>query len=137
KLIDGSGRVITNAIVVVQKDRIRSVSNSDSIPTNAPIIDMSNYTAVPGLIDAHTHMTYSWNHVLGTNPLTELFKRLPQENVFLGQGNARRSLECGVTSVRDLMAENYSDIAMRNLINQGAMVGPRMFVAGPAIGIAY
>src|SRR5215831_9648446 len=57
KLVDGSGKVLTNAIVVVEEDRIKSVGTSESaIPANAEVIDMSRYTAIPGLIDVHTHL---------------------------------------------------------------------------------
>jgi imidazolonepropionase-like amidohydrolase len=134
KLIDGTGKVLTNATVVVKGDRIESVTSGGSnIPSGAQVIDMSAYTGMPGIIDAHTHMTY-WRDKNSTrNPNEEIGKLLPQELVFLAQENARKSIEIGVTTVRDLAAGNYSDMAMRNLINRGSMVGPRMFVAGPAM----
>ncbi|HEV2386244.1 MAG TPA: amidohydrolase family protein [Candidatus Acidoferrales bacterium] len=131
---DGSGRVLNHALVTVSGDRIRSVSTGTAqIPAGATVIDLSNYTGIPGLIDAHTHMTYYWSGKPGTTPFTESRARLPQETVFYAQANARQCLEIGVTTVRDLAAQNYSDLALRNLINAGAIEGPRMFVAGPGL----
>jgi imidazolonepropionase-like amidohydrolase len=134
KLIDGTGKVLTNPIVVVKGNRIQSVLRGDSqTPTGAQVVDLSAFTGMPGMIDAHTHLTYWWDKNPRKNPNAEVASMLPQELVFLAQENARKCIEIGVTTVRDLAAGNYSDIAMRNLINRGAMVGPRMFVAGPAM----
>jgi imidazolonepropionase-like amidohydrolase len=134
KLIDGTGKVLTNALVIVRGDRIESVgSGASQIPEGAQVIDMSAYTGMPGIIDAHTHMTYWRDKKVQTDPNEAIGKLLPQELVFLAQENARNSVEIGLTTVRDMAASNYSDLAMRNLINRGAMVGPRMFVAGPAM----
>jgi imidazolonepropionase-like amidohydrolase len=134
KLIDGTGKVLTNPIVIVKGDRIQSILSGDSqTPNGAQVIDLSAFTGMPGMIDAHTHMTYWWDKNPRKNPNAEVATMLPQELVFLAQENARKCIEIGVTTVRDLAAGNYSDMAMRNLINRGAMVGPRMFVAGPAM----
>jgi imidazolonepropionase-like amidohydrolase len=134
KLIDGTGKVWNNAVVIVRGDRIDTVGEGGaSIPSNAQVIDMSSYTGMPGMIDIHTHMTYWWSGNPRTTPNAETARLLPQELTFLAGENARKTLEIGVTTVRDMAAKNYNDIAMRNLINRGAMVGPRMFVAGPAM----
>jgi len=131
KLVDGTGKVISNAVVIVEGDRIKSVGQSVSaIPKGAEIIDLSRYTGIPGLIDVHTHMTYYWDEKPGTRPWTQLSGRMASVSMFLAQENARRTLETGVTTVRNLHAAEYTDIAMRDLINMGAMVGPRMFVSG-------
>src|SRR5580658_1892647 len=117
-------KVLTNAVIVVEKDRIKSVGTSD-----ANAIDMSRYTAVPGLIDVHTHLTY----VLDANRITQAGRGAAA--VYLSQDNAKKSLESGVTTVRNLGASDYADIAMRDLINAGLMVGPRMFVSGYGLPI--
>jgi imidazolonepropionase-like amidohydrolase len=134
KLIDGTGKVLTNPIVIVKGNRIQSILSGDSqTPNGAQVINLSAFTGMPGMVDAHTHLTYWRDKNSRKNPNVEIASMLPQELVFLAQENARKCIEIGVTTVRDLAAGNYSDIAMRNLINRGAMVGPRMFVAGPAM----
>jgi imidazolonepropionase-like amidohydrolase len=134
QLWDGS-RVLTDAIVVVDGDRItRVMSEADPLPPGGEVIDLRRYTALPGLIDLHTHMTYYWDRQAGTRPLGQ--RRRPAVTVFLAQDNARRTLETGVTTVRDLGASGETDFAMRDLIALGAMPGPRMIVAGQGISAA-
>ena len=107
-----------NACVSIRGDKIESVG---ACPVGA--IDLSRYTAIPGMIDVHTHLTY-----VHQNPVSEAGRSAAV--VYLAAANAKKTLEAGVTAVRDLGAQNYSDIAMRDLINKGFMTGPRMFVAG-------
>lgn len=134
RLWDGA-RVITDAVVIVEGERIREVgSGADAVPKDASVVDLRRYMALPGLIDAHTHMTYFWDRRPGTRPLAQ--RRRPAVTVFLAQQNARRTLEAGVTTVRDLGASNETDFAMRDLIHMGAMIGPRMFVSGQGISAA-
>jgi imidazolonepropionase-like amidohydrolase len=131
KLVTGAGQIIKNARVVVQDDKITSVSQGDSaMPKGAQVIDLGKLTGIPGLIDVHTHMTYYWDGKPGSDPWRQGGQRMPAVTVFLAQENARKTLETGVTTVRDLGASEYMDIAMRDLINRGAMLGPRMFVSG-------
>ena len=132
RLIDGRGGVISGAVVIVEGDRIRALGPAarTPVPRDAAVIDLTRFTAIPGLIDVHTHMTYYWDRAPGTNPWAQLGARRTSETVFLAQENARRTLEAGVTTVRDLGSWDYMDIAMRDLIARGAMVGPRMFVCG-------
>ena len=131
RLIDGTGRVLTDAIVVVQGDRITSIgTGAAAVPNGAEVIDLRPLSGIPGLIDVHTHMTYYWDQRPGTQPWSQQGRRRSAETVFLAQENAKKTLEAGVTTVRDLGASEYGDIVMRDLINRGAMVGPRMFVAG-------
>jgi imidazolonepropionase-like amidohydrolase len=131
RLVDGSGQVRQDAVVVVAGERITSVGTGNgAVPSGATVIDLRRYTGLPGLIDVHTHMTYYWDQTLGTRPWAQQGTVSDAVTVFLAQENARKTLETGVTTVRDLGSSDYNDIAMRDLINRGAMVGPRMFVAG-------
>jgi imidazolonepropionase-like amidohydrolase len=133
KLVDGTGRVLTNAVVIVQDDRVQSVATGNPpVPPGAEVIDLSRFTGIPGLIDAHTHVTYYWDGV--TPPRTEP-PRHPAVMAIFGQENAYKALEAGVTTIRDLNAAQGVDLAMRDLVNMGKMVGPRMFVSGTAIRI--
>lgn len=131
KLWDAKGKLWTNAIVIVEGDRIRTVANDASaIPPGAETIDLSKYTGLPGLIDVHTHMTIYTDETPGEPMLKQLTNNPPAVEVFLARKGALRTLEAGVTTVRDLGADQYMDIAMRDLINRGEMIGPRMFVCG-------
>src|SRR6185503_19065909 len=132
KLWDGT-KTITDAVVVVDGDRITSVGTGNSaVPKDAQLIDLRRYTNIPRLIDLHTHITYYWDRKPGTRPRGGP-PRLPAVTVYLAQDNARRTLETGVTTIRDLNAGNDMDLAMRELTASGAMVGPRMFVSGPGL----
>lgn len=137
KIIDGNGKVINNGVVIISADRIVKVGTEKDIviPPNAEEINLKAYTAIPGLIDAHTHMTFYWDKTPGSNPWGQLGTLGPAVTVFLAQENARKTLEAGVTTVRDLGSFDNMDLAMRDLINRGAMIGPRMFVAGNGLHI--
>src|SRR5712692_9006505 len=113
-----------DACISTEGDGIKSVGACQ--PTAK---DLSRYTAIPGLIDAHTHLTYILD-----NPVSQSAR--PAATVFLSQENARRTLETGVTTVRNLGAADYTDIAMRDLIDRGLMTGPRMFVSGYGLTIS-
>ena len=130
KLWDGKGRVWTNAIVVVEGERVREVTtDTNKIPAGAQVVDLSKYYGLPGLIDVHTHMTQYTDETPGV-PMLKQLSNPPAIEVFLARKGAMRTLEAGVTTVRDLGADQYMDIAMRDLINRGEMIGPRMFVCG-------
>jgi imidazolonepropionase-like amidohydrolase len=132
-LWDGT-RMIRDAFVVIDGNRIIDVgSGRAEAPKGAKMLDLRRYVGLPGLIDLHTHMTYYWDRAPGTRPLGQ--RRRPAETVFLAQENARRTLETGVTTVRDLGAQNETDLAMRDLIARGAMLGPRMFVSGQGLSV--
>src|SRR5579862_7063435 len=131
RLVDAHGQARQDVVVVVEGERITKVGSGDgAVPSGATVIDLRRYTGLPGLIDAHTHMTFYWDRTPGTRPWSQLGTLGDAVTVFLAQENARKTLETGVTTVRDLGSSDYNDIAMRDLINRGAMIGPRMFVAG-------
>jgi imidazolonepropionase-like amidohydrolase len=131
KLWDAKGKVWTNAVVIVQDGKVRSVAtDASAIPSGAETIDLSRYSGLPGLIDVHTHLTYYTDETPGEPMRNQLNNRPAAVEVFLARKGALRTLEAGVTTVRDLGADQYMDIAMRDLINRGEMIGPRMFVCG-------
>src|SRR5690348_543293 len=131
KLWDAKGKLWTNVVVIVEGDRIKTVTtDASAIPAGAEVMDLSKYTGLPGLIDVHTHMTLYTDETPGQPMLKQLTANPPAAEVFLARKGALRTLEAGVTTVRDLGADQYMDIAMRDLINHGEMVGPRMFVCG-------
>ena len=138
KIVDGKGKVWSDATIIVRGERILDVTTDASkIPAGAETIDLRRYTAIPGLIDVHTHITYYWDQSSKVPPFDQVSgPRLPAVSVFLAQENARRTLEAGVTTVRDLSANDWDDIAMRDLTNRGSMIGPRMFVAGYGLAVA-
>jgi imidazolonepropionase-like amidohydrolase len=130
-VIDPSGKAIANAVILIDGDRITSISTA-APPTGAEVIDLRRFTLIPGLIDLHTHMTYFWDPASGTRPLNQP-RRPAGVTTVLAADNARRTLETGVTTARDLGAAGDVDYAMRDLINAGRMIGPRMFVAGQGL----
>ena len=135
QLWDGT-RLVANAVVKTDGAKIVSVvSGKVDLPPGAEVIDLSRYTAIPGLIDLHVHMTFYWDPASGSLPLPQP-KRDPAVTVALSEANARRTLETGVTTVRNLGASAGTDYAMRDQINAGKMVGPRMFVSGAGIAAA-
>jgi imidazolonepropionase-like amidohydrolase len=131
KLWDAKGKIWNNAIVIVEGNRIRALTtDARAIPAGAEVVDLSRYTGLPGLIDVHTHMTMYTEESRGIPMLKQITDTPPAVELFLARKGAMRVLEAGVTTVRDLSAEAYMDIAMRDLINAGEMTGPRMFVSG-------
>src|SRR5260221_509481 len=113
-LWDGSGRVLKNAVVVVDGDRIQSVG-TEGPAEGTPVIDLSRFMGLPGLIDVHTHLTY------GPAPGST---RAPAVNVVLGQEAARKTPEAGVPAVRGMNAPQGIVIALRRLYSSAPVAGP-------------
>ena len=132
-LVDVSaGQVRTDQIIVIQGERIARVaaSNEVSIPADAMVIDLSRHTVLPGLVDMHDHLTSDHrNHGYGALGIS-----VPRETLY-GVLNARKTLDAGFTTVRNVGAGGYSDVALRDAIDDGEIVGPRMRASGPSIGI--
>lgn len=137
KLWDGKGKIWTNAMVIVEGERVKEVTTDPRrVPPGAELVDLSKYYGLPGLIDVHTHATIYTDETPGVPMLKQTTANAPAVQVFLARKGAMRMLEAGVTTVRDLGADQYMDIAMRDLINRGEMIGPRMFVSGYGLNIS-
>jgi imidazolonepropionase-like amidohydrolase len=127
-----TGNILTNQAIVIEGDKIVSVGPAAETTADAAaqIIDLPNATVLPGLIDAHTHLTFDPKG-LGYESLGI---SIPRE-ALTGARNARMTLEAGFTTVRNVGAGGYSDIALRDAINDGDVPGPRILASGPALGI--
>src|SRR5881227_574750 len=122
-----SGQTIKDAVIIVEGDKVSAVGAGLSIPREAKVIDLGDVTVLPGLIDAHTHMTYHFDKS-GHFGLT--LDDGPDATLKYAEENARRTLEAGVTTVRNLGAGERVDIRLRDEINRGDAQGPRMIVSG-------
>jgi len=132
KLLDvKSGKVQANQVVVIEGDKITSIGPASEFKASPAdtIVDLSNATVLPGLIDAHTHLTFNPHFGYETLAIS-----VPRE-ALTGAHNARLTLEAGFTTVRNVGARGYSDVALRDAINAGDVPGPRMLVSGPALSI--
>jgi imidazolonepropionase-like amidohydrolase len=125
-----TGAMMDQAVVIVKDDRIVSAGSNLAIPSGARVIDLGNKTLLPGLIDMHTHLTGDPENA-GYSAVALSIPRI----TLIGAKNARRTLEAGFTVVRDVGAEGYADIGLRDAINAGDVPGPRMMASGPALGI--
>jgi imidazolonepropionase-like amidohydrolase len=123
-----TGKRIDNAVIVVDSGRITSVTSGGSAPAGAKVIDLGNVTVLPGLIDVHTHLSGE-----SRDYYTDLFRRSPIDAAVRAHIYAKRTLEAGFTTVRDVGAPELIDVALRNAINDGDVEGPRMLVATLAL----
>ncbi len=132
KLLDvKTGKELSNQAIVVEGDKIVSVGAASEVKPSPDdsVIDLPNATVLPGLIDAHTHLTFDPHFGYEMLALS-----VPRE-ALTGAHNARLTLEAGFTTVRNVDARGYSDVALRDAINAGDVPGPRMLVSGPALSI--
>jgi imidazolonepropionase-like amidohydrolase len=129
-VIDGlGGAPLTDAVILVENERITAVGRGLPIPAGARVIDLSRATVLPGLIDAHTHVTSQ-----PENYLEDLFRKSPIDVAVSAHVYARRTLDAGFTTIRDVGAGEFIDVALRNAINAGTVAGPRMQVATLTVG---
>ena len=133
-LFDGrSGTLVSPGLVVVQGSKIIAVGANASIPAGARVIELGDATLVPGYIDAHTHITFDHDDDWAQGFYDSML-RFPVEQSFHAARNAKVTLQAGVTTVRDVGSSDFIDVALRNAIHGGLTEGPRMLVAGHAIG---
>jgi imidazolonepropionase-like amidohydrolase len=127
-----TGKEPADQTIIVVKDRIVGIAATASTPVAAgdKEIDLKKYTVLPGLFDVHTHLTGANNF----DPYFELTMTPAKEGI-IGVENAKVTLEAGFTSVRNVGAGDYADVALRDEINAGHIPGPHMQVSGPALGI--
>ena len=124
-----TGKTLTSQTIVIQGDKIASVGADAQVPAGATVIELPNATVLPGLIDAHTHITFSPNF-----GYSRLAISVPRE-ALTGARNAKVTLEAGFTTIRNVGASGYADVALRDAVNAGDVPGPRMLVSGPALSI--
>jgi len=133
KFIDvQAGRTLTNQLILVRGKTIEAVGAQLAIPEGAAVVDLSNMTVLPGLVDCHTHLA----DLADAEPL-DVLKRTAAEAAYAAIPNARVTLLAGFTTVRDVgVYRAFNDVAMRDAIAKGIIIGPRMYVAGAYITIS-
>jgi imidazolonepropionase-like amidohydrolase len=139
RMFDGkSNALVQNAIVIIQGDKIADAGSNLPIPSGAQVIDLGDATLSPGFMDAHTHLTLDFSGDYNLRRLKEIDLNV-SEQAIIATTHARATVEAGFTTVRDLGSRfvgsrEFVDVALRNSINKGVIVGPRMLVATKGIG---
>jgi imidazolonepropionase-like amidohydrolase len=128
------GRLIENAVIVIRGERVEAVGPQVRIPEGARVIDLSNYTVLPGLIDCHTHVLLQPEDERGAPPVVT---KSQAYRTVQGVAAARKDLEAGFTTMRDVDSEGagFADVAIRDAINRGIIPGPRLLVSTLALTI--
>ena len=133
------GTVIKNAVVLIENGRITQAGESIPIPSGTEVIDLGNSMILPGLIDSHTHLLANFNPAMGgddPNMILTVTQLSTAKRALLGAAMGREMLDAGFTTVRDLGNSGVNgDIALRDAIRDGWIVGPRMFVSTRALSV--
>ncbi len=133
-LIDGTGgSPVEGVSILVEEGRIARIDRRIDPPAGARVVDLSSRWVLPGFIDAHVHLT--GRHIGEGDWQNSAVRDLPQEDAIRGVRNARLTLEAGFTTVRNVGAGDYSDVALRQAIHDGVVPGPRILAAAHSLGI--
>jgi imidazolonepropionase-like amidohydrolase len=134
RLFDGTGdSTLPDRVIVIEGEKIKALGSSGeiAIPSGAEVIDLSKATVLPGLIDAHTHLGSRADRYDEINK----FKDTPNHSAFAAVLHARKTLEAGFTTVRDVGSKPFLAVDLRDAIDEGFLVGPRIVASGPGISI--
>ncbi|HEX8500695.1 MAG TPA: amidohydrolase family protein [Pyrinomonadaceae bacterium] len=127
------GRIVEGAAVVVEGERITAAGPDVSVPPGAHVLDLGDVTLMPGLVDAHTHLTYHFDR---TGRFGLVWDATPEETLRYAEENARATLAAGVTTARDLGGDSRVVTRLRDRINRGEAAGPRLLVSGEPLTAA-
>jgi imidazolonepropionase-like amidohydrolase len=131
RLIDGVSKTAHEHVsILIHDDRVTGVQDGFVTPAGAEVIDLSSATVLPGLIDCHDHVTMQAD---GGNPVAEAVTTTVLDDELRATLYARRTLDAGFTTIRNVSAFGGTDIALKRAINKGFVVGPRMWVSGQAL----
>jgi imidazolonepropionase-like amidohydrolase len=134
RLFTGSGdATLPDAVVIVRGKRIEAVGSRLPVPQGAPVVELGDATLLPGLMDAHVHLTGESGEDWYRDAMERLRRSVPEATLHAAE-YARRTLMTGFTTVRNLGAEEFVDVALRNAIAAGVATGPRLLVSANALG---